>query len=128
MVSKNLMANMMAGNGEDTNKYNENENTRQKKQQTVHRYSTPLFNMVAIINVTTNSIRPIEKILSRNSSPEINWPMTKAVKTNFAISYKALANSLRCNLSRLIIILNITNKLTFVKEKIAEGEVVGLAG
>lgn len=33
----------MARNGKDTNKYNKNKNTCQKKQQTVHSYLTPLF-------------------------------------------------------------------------------------
>lgn len=90
-------------------------NTCQEEQKSVHSYSTPLLSIVAITKAETKIVNPTAKILTRNSTCEINWPITKVANTNFPISYKALASSLRCVLSRLITILSITTILLCVK-------------
>ena len=106
---------MAAGNGEEPNRQDKNKYADQEKQESVHGYSTPLFSMVAMIKVAAKIIKPVTKTLNRKASPDINWPMTKAAKTNFPTSYKAFANSFRCTLSRLITSFNISSRKAAVK-------------
>lgn len=110
-----------AGDGEESDRQDENKNADQEKQETVHGYSTPLLSIVAMIKVAAKIIKPTTKTLNRKASPEINCPITNAVKTSFPISYKAFANSFRCVLSRLITCLTIIYHEMTVKGNIPEG-------
>ena len=76
-----------------------------------------MFRDVATIKDTMNINKPIMKRLIRKGTADINCPTTKAVKTSFPTSYRALANSLRWPLSSFIVILNINIifYLVFVK-------------
>ena len=106
---------VVTGNGEEPNRQDKNKNADHEKQEAVHNYSTPLLSVVAMIKVAAKIIRPTTKILKRNMSPEMNWPMTKAARNNFPTSYKALANSLRCVFPKLITCLNIISGRASVK-------------
>ncbi len=93
---------MAAWDGKKANGKNKNQNTNHKKQKTVHIYPTPLLSAVAMRKVATKIVKPTAKTLNRKFSFEINWPPTNAARNNFPTSYNDLANSLRCELSKLI--------------------------
>ncbi len=110
-----MMMRMVTWNSEEPDRENKNQNTDHEEQEAVHDYSTPLLSVVAMIKAAAKIINPTTKILNRKVSPEISWPMTKAARNNFPMSYNALANSLRCVFSRLITCLNIIYSTVTVK-------------
>lgn len=117
-----MVMRMVTWDSEEPNRQDENKHANHEEQEAVHRYSSPLLSIVAMVKVATKISKPITKTLRRKASPEINCPITNAVKTSFPISYNAFANSFRCVLSRLITSSNIVSgkaavKLNFENEK-----------
>ncbi|MDP2913640.1 MAG: hypothetical protein Q8N91_06515, partial [Candidatus Omnitrophota bacterium] len=105
-----------AGDGEKPDNKDEYSSANQKHQNSIHNQSPSLLRAVATTNVTIKNAIPATKTSIRNGAPGINWPMTNAANTSFPRSYKALANSDRCDLPNVTIKQTLPQDITYVKE------------
>ena len=108
----------VTGDSEQSNKKNKDNRPDQKDIDSAHNQPPSLLSNVATTNVETNKTNPAVNMPAWKDEAETNCPITNAANTSLPTSYRALANSERCDLPKVNIDPSLSQSGSPVKETI----------